>query len=124
MTGMQVTGVVRVENRVLYNRFNDRLNTLLEREPYVAMVQKHSYKQLLDYLFLIWKPGGCGLLLGNCLLWVWSIPYMETGGVWSIPYMETGGVWSIPYMETGGVWSYMNLQMHRIGHNLYMPRRM
>lgn len=54
VSGIQVTGVVRVENRVLYNQFTDRLKTLLEKEP---LASSSSYKKLLNYLFLIWKPG-------------------------------------------------------------------
>ena len=73
-TGIKVTGVTRVENRGLFNRytlshphtltpshrphrFNSKLRVVLECEAYKSALQQGSYKQLLDYLYLVWQPG-------------------------------------------------------------------
>lgn len=57
VTGIQMGGVKRVENRFLYNQFNDKLEKILEQPSYCKALQQRSYKQFLDYLFLVWSPG-------------------------------------------------------------------
>ncbi|KAL5493183.1 hypothetical protein EMCRGX_G014321 [Ephydatia muelleri] len=56
VTGIQMGGVKRVENRFLYNQFNDKLEKILEQPSYCKALQQRSYKQFLDYLFLVWSP--------------------------------------------------------------------
>jgi hypothetical protein len=38
-------------------RFNDKLKSLLEREPYLSMSATQLYKKMVDYLFLVWQEG-------------------------------------------------------------------
>ena len=59
ITGLQMVGVKRLENRFLYNRFNVKLENILEQPSYSKMLHQRSYKQFLDYLFLVWSPGMC-----------------------------------------------------------------
>ena len=42
----------------LFYRFNDKMRLVMEGEPWVSMTSRSQSKHLLDYLFLVWKPGG------------------------------------------------------------------
>ena len=79
ISGLEVTEVVRVENRLLFNwyydyiksfvwdhctsyqflsfSFNNKLKSLLDKEPYFSMTPGQFYKKMVDYLFLVWQPG-------------------------------------------------------------------
>ena len=88
ISGLEITEVVRVENRLLFNwsvvtsygrllfshanlyplftcSFNDKLKTLLAVEPYLSMTASQLNKKMVDYLFLVWQPGITTKLL-NC----------------------------------------------------------
>ncbi len=61
VSGVEVTGVIKVENRFQYTRFNDKLKLELEKEVFSSL---SSWKSLLDYLFIVWQPGSaCALPL-------------------------------------------------------------
>ena len=74
INGLEVTEVTRVENRLLFNRyvsnqlnclttipirFNDKLKSILDKEPYSSMTSTQLYKKMVDYLFLVWQEGVC-----------------------------------------------------------------
>ncbi len=54
VSGVEVTGIVKVENRLQYTRFNDKMKVELKREVFSSL---SSWKSLLDYLFIVWQPG-------------------------------------------------------------------
>lgn len=37
--------------------FNDKLKSLLDKEPYLSMSSTQLYKKMVDYLFLVWQSG-------------------------------------------------------------------
>ena len=54
VTGVEVTGVTKVENRLQFMRFNEKMKGELEKDTFSSLP---SWKTLLDYLFLVWEPG-------------------------------------------------------------------
>ncbi len=53
---MEVLSVTKVENRLQYTKFNNKLQVELQRDEFASLP---SWKTLLDYLFIVWEPGTC-----------------------------------------------------------------
>ena len=37
--------------------FNDKLKTLLDKDPYSSMTLSQVYSKMVNYLFLVWQEG-------------------------------------------------------------------
>ena len=73
MKSFSIERIVRIENNLLNNQFMDTLTSLLESRA-TSLQPKSSYRDLLDYLFLVWTPDidfvaignkGCGLITAS-----------------------------------------------------------
>lgn len=49
----------------VFLRFNDKLKSLLDKEPYSSMTATQLYKKMVDYLFLVWQEGSFASLCCN-----------------------------------------------------------
>lgn len=55
ITGIEVKAVTRVENRMLYNRFNEKVKLELDS---ISVASDSNSKHIFDYLFLEWNQSG------------------------------------------------------------------
>ena len=55
ITSLNIKQIIRVENRFLHNCFMESLRSVLETQTH-TFSSKSTYRDLLDYLFLIWTP--------------------------------------------------------------------
>ncbi|XP_019851716.1 PREDICTED: leucine-rich repeat-containing protein 9-like [Amphimedon queenslandica] len=62
ITHLNIKSVLRIENSLLHNQFMDTLRSLLEAK---SLSPKTAFRDLLDYLFIVWSPGTDLVAMGN-----------------------------------------------------------